>query len=145
MPKEKPQPYATTDRLNRHTEDGREILNPTPMQPPLGYNRAPSLSEQIRQQVLTQSILSNMDPETVEEADDFEIEEDPPMPSRWENDLVPSIKETRARIKELEKEERRYAALPQRSASPRDGSGPEEAAPTTETTPPHAPTIASPE
>lgn len=105
--------FKTTDKHNRHTETGEEILNPTPMQPPLGYKRTPSLAEQIRQQVRTLKNLEDNEPETEEEADDFDIEDDPIIHSRWENDLVPSIKETRARARALEKELARYAAPPQ--------------------------------
>lgn len=100
--------FRTTDKHNRHDENGGECLNPIPMQPPLGYKPTLSLAEQIRQQVRALS-LSNMEPETEEEADDFEIADDPIIQSRWENDMVPSIKETRSRLRELEAQERAYA------------------------------------
>lgn len=105
--------FKTTDKYNRHTESGQEILNPTPMQPPLGYKKTLSLAEQIRQQVRTLKALEDDEPETEEEADDFEIEDDPVPHSRWENDLVPSIKETRERARALERELARYAAPPE--------------------------------
>lgn len=105
--------YKTTDKHNRHTEDGREMLNPTPMQPPLGYRPQPSLAEQIRLQIRQMKHLDDPEPETEEEADDFEIDDDPVMESRWENDLIPSIKETRARARELQREARLYAAAEQ--------------------------------
>lgn len=101
--------FKTTDKRNRFDENGAEILNPTPMQPPLGYNKAPSLAEQIRQQVRAYKALDDMEPETEEEADDFEIEDDPMPESRWENDMIPSIKEVRARARELEKQAKLYA------------------------------------
>lgn len=53
--------------------------------------------------------MDDMEPETEEEADDFEIEDDPQPQSRWENDMIPSIKETRKRARELEAEYRLYA------------------------------------
>lgn len=106
-------PFRTTDKHNRFTEDGREILNPTPIQPPLGYNPAPSLIETVRQQVRQLRHMDDTEPETEEEADDFEIYDDPPIPSRWENDMIPSLKETRARLKQLEEEERLYAKPPE--------------------------------
>lgn len=102
--------YKTTDIQNRHNDKGEEILNPTPMQPPVGYKKQPSLLDTIREQVRAyhQSNI-DMEPETEEEADDFDIPDDPIDPhSRWENDNIPSIKETRARIKALEEQERRY-------------------------------------
>jgi len=101
--------YKTTDKHNRFDENGHEILNPTPMQPPLGYKPQLSLAEQIRLQVRQLKSLDDMEPETEEEADDFEIEDDPQPVSRWENDLVPSIKESRKRIRELEAQMKRYA------------------------------------
>lgn len=101
--------YRTTDKENRFDPYGREILNPTPMQPPLGYKPVPSLAEQVRQQIRAYKHLDDNEPETEEEADDFEIEDDPMPPSRWENDLIPSIKETRARLRALEAQSKLYA------------------------------------
>lgn len=104
--------YKTTDKKNRFSEDNKEILNPTPMQPPLGYKPTLSLAEQIRQQVRAYKHIEDNEPETEEEADDFEIVDDPAPPSRWENDLIPSIKETRARLRALEEAERLFAKKP---------------------------------
>lgn len=101
--------FKTTDKTNRFSEDNKEILNPTPMQPPLGYKPTLSLSEQIRMQVRQMKHLDDFEPETEEEADDFEIADDPIIESRWENDTIPSIKETRQRLRELEAREKRYA------------------------------------
>ncbi|UDN67565.1 hypothetical protein [robinz microvirus RP_45] len=104
--------YKTTDKNNRFSDDNKEILNPTPMQPPLGYKAAPSLVEQIRQQVRQFKHLDDNEPETEEDADDFEIDDDPQPESRWENDMIPSIKETRARLRALVAEEKLYAKAP---------------------------------
>lgn len=104
--------YKTTDKANRFNERNEEILNPTPMQPPLGYKPSLSLVEQIRQQIRTFKNLDDNEPETEEEADDFEIDEDPVMESRWENDMIPSIKEARATLRRLEEQERLYASPP---------------------------------
>ncbi|UDN67693.1 hypothetical protein [robinz microvirus RP_95] len=101
--------YRTTDKHNRFSADNKEILNPTPMQPPLGYKAAPSLVEQIRQQVRQFKHMDDTEPESEEEADDFEIEDDPQPVSRWENDMIPSIKETRARMRALLEQEKLYA------------------------------------
>lgn len=107
--------YRTTDKHNRFTEDNKEILNPTPMQPPLNYKPGLSLTEQIRQQVRQAKHLDDMEPETEEEADDFEIDEDPAPPSRWENDMIPSIKEIKKRGEELQ---RLFARAPQAAEPP---------------------------
>jgi len=101
--------YKTTDKRNRFDENGHEVLNPTPMQPPLGYRPQLSLAEQIRQQVRQLKSLDDTEPETEDEADDFEIEDDPQPQSRWENDMIPSIKETRKRARELEEQLKLYA------------------------------------
>lgn len=112
--------FKTTDKYNRFNEDNHEVLNPTPMQPPLGYKPSLSLAEQIRQQVRAMKHLEDLEPETEEEADDFEVEDDPQPVSRWENDMIPSIKETRARARALEKEARLYAVPKAPQASPPD-------------------------
>jgi len=78
----------------RHSEDGHEILDPRPMQPPLGYRRQPSLSDQIRQQVLAAK-LADLDAleETEEEADDFNVEDEMLPSSQHENEDAPTIQE----------------------------------------------------
>lgn len=119
--------FKTTDKKNRFNVNNEEVLNPTPMQPPLGYKPSMSLVEQIRQQVRALKHIEDTEPETEEEADDFEIDEDPAPHGRWENDMVPSIKETRARIRALEAEERRYA-VPRQAVEP-SPPGPPPAAP----------------
>lgn len=110
--------FKTTDKSNRFSADNEEILNPTPVQPPLGYKPSLSLVEQIRQQVRAYKHLEDSEPETEEEADDFEIVDDPAPESRWENDMIPSIKEARARVRALEEAERRFAAPKGTAPSP---------------------------
>lgn len=110
--------FKTTDRHNRFNDKGEEILNPTPMQPPLGYNRAPSLAEQIRLQVRQLKHLDDDEPESMEEADDFEIEDDPQPESRWENDMVPSIKEIANRGRLLERQFAELSAQAPPKAAP---------------------------
>lgn len=101
--------YRTTHKGNRFDANGGEVLNPTPMQPPLGYKPSLSLAEQIRQSVRQLHRELDMEPETEEEADDFDIDDDPPIVSPWENDFVPSLKETRAKLRELEAQEKLFA------------------------------------
>lgn len=88
----------------RHTEEGLEVLDPNPMQPPLGYKRTLSLHEQIAQQVRIAKLqlLDDMNlEETDEEADDFEVGDDYEPLSPYENDHIPSVKELKKRAKEL--------------------------------------------
>lgn len=88
----------------RHNDAGEEILDPTPMQPPLGYKKSLSLSEQIAQQVRIQhlKILEDMAvEETEEEADDFEIGDDYEPMSKHENDHMPTLANLKKRAKEI--------------------------------------------
>lgn len=88
----------------RHTKEGGEVLDPTPLQPPLGYKRTPSLSEQIAMQVRRMKLELLQDDsiaETEEEADDFEIGDDFHPLSPHENDHIPSIKTLKARAKKI--------------------------------------------
>lgn len=82
-----------------------EQPDPTPMQPPLGYKRAPTLSEQIRQQVLAAKLdsLAELE-ETEEEADDFEVGDDFTPLSAHENDHVPTLKQLKEHAKHINDE-----------------------------------------
>lgn len=101
----------------RHNEDGEELLDPTPMQPPLGYKKTLSLSEQIAQQIrrMKLEILNDESiQETDEEADDFNIGDDYEPISKHENDHIPSIGELKKRAKIINdqiKEANRQAAI----------------------------------
>lgn len=88
----------------RHDAAGGELLDPTPMQPPLGYKRSLSLSEQIAQQVriahlkiLEDSALE----ETEEDADDFVTPEDYEPLSPYENDHMPTLANLKKKAQEI--------------------------------------------
>lgn len=89
----------------RHDKNGHEMLDPTPMQPPLGYKRTPTLSEQIAQQVRQMKMeiaLGDSDiEETEEEADDFEVGDDFEPLSAYENDHIPPIAVMKAHVKHI--------------------------------------------
>lgn len=76
---------------------GREILDDTPMAPPVGLSRTPPMWEVIRDMVRSERLAqaaSESGHETFEEADDFDIPDDPGDPyTPWENDFDPSAKE----------------------------------------------------
>lgn len=86
----------------RHNERGEEILDPTPIQPPLGYKRPPTLSEQIRAQVVAAKLdeLYSME-ETQEEADDFEVGDDFTPLSPHENDHIPNISDLKKQVERI--------------------------------------------
>lgn len=68
-------------RLN---EKGQEIPDPTPIAPPVGFKRQPSLSEQIRAMIRSEQLRQEAESagyETFEEADDFDIPDDPIDPT----------------------------------------------------------------
>lgn len=63
--------------LARLDADGRELLNPTPIAPPIGYKPAPSLRDTIRDMIQSEHLARAYEgAETFEEADDFEIGDD---------------------------------------------------------------------
>lgn len=81
------------------TPNGREIPDPTPMEPPLGYKRSPSLAEQIRTMVRSEQLALAAEAagaETFEEADDFNIGDDYDPQSPYENEFDPPISEVLA-------------------------------------------------
>lgn len=108
--------FRTTDREERFKGGRLEFLNPTPMQPPVGYRPQPSLLDTIREQIKAHHLANlDMEPETEDEADDFEISDDPVDPhSPWENDHIPSLKTVKERAaklqKQIEQEEQIHAA-----------------------------------
>lgn len=73
--------------INRSAEDeygflnvmGHEVPDPTVIEPPLGYIPQPDLMEQMRRMVQNEMsrIAALQEFETFEEADDFDIDEDP--------------------------------------------------------------------
>lgn len=85
-----------------------EITDPTPIAPPVGFKRSPSLAEQIREMVRSERLAAEVaaaGAETFEEADDFEVPDDPMDPiTPYEADFDVPVAELRRRQREdLEK------------------------------------------
>lgn len=59
-------------------EFGREIPDPTPIEVPLKFQRPPTLQEQIRQMIRSESLRATLseEAESFEEADDFDIDDE---------------------------------------------------------------------
>lgn len=77
------------DRTNAKAE---EHPDPTPMAPPIGYKRQPSLFDQVRDMVRNaqlQNDLAAQGVETMEEADDFDVGDDYDPRSPFEVDFDP--------------------------------------------------------
>lgn len=78
-------------------KNGHEVLDPTPMAPPVGYVSRPSLVEQLRDMIQGERMrrtaeLREMD--TFEEADDFEVEDEVmPLDTGYQNEMDPPIRE----------------------------------------------------
>ena len=76
----------------KYDERGYEIMDDRPLQPPIGYHRQPSLSDQIRQMVRSEALAREAEQsglETFEEADDFDIGDDYDPRSPYEDDFDP--------------------------------------------------------
>lgn len=66
-------------RTARLDEDGRELGDSTPMSPPVGYKREPTIAERIRTMVRSEALAqaaAAAGKETFEEADDFDVPDD---------------------------------------------------------------------
>lgn len=97
------QPYKIAQRVDLdgvvHTkagldEHGREIADPTPIAPPIGYNKQPSMMENIRNMIRSERLRQEVEAagaETFEEADDFDVGEDFDPTSPYEENFDPVV------------------------------------------------------
>lgn len=79
---------------NYLNEDGSENPDPTPIAPPVGYVKRPSLVDQIRAMVREHALaqaIAGQDAETFEEADDFDVADDYDPTSPWEGEFEPVV------------------------------------------------------
>lgn len=60
----------------RMTVDGAEIPDPTPMAPPVGYKKQPSMFDIVREQVRLSKLAEEAGAESFEEANDFDVGDD---------------------------------------------------------------------
>jgi len=83
----------STGKRGRYLDDRRrEIPDPKPLAPPLGYKREPSLAERIREMVRGERLAAEArasGKETFEEADDFAIDDEFDPNSPYEEDFDP--------------------------------------------------------
>lgn len=102
------------------TPEGGEVLDPTPIAPPIGYTRTPSLSEQIRMMVRSEKLAQearDAGHETFEEADDFDIGEDYEPNSPYQANFDPMTESERAALNSRGKDVDRI--LPQEEKKPK--------------------------
>lgn len=121
--------YDLEDYIERQKKRGYlgalQHVDPTPMAPPVGYQKHIPLHLQIREMVRSEALrqaAEENDLETFEEADDFDIPDDdvPFDPkSPYENDFDPTIREMLADGKKALEEKARAAPRPE-DAKPGD-------------------------
>lgn len=89
-----------------HPLYGRELLDPDPMQPPVGLKRPPSLLETVRDQIrIAKMTALDQIQETEDDADDFDVDDSDMDPTtRWENDYEPSLRESKRIRAQLEQQ-----------------------------------------
>lgn len=76
--------------------DGTPVLDPVPIAPPVGYKKHPSMVEIVRDMVLSERLAQaarEAGAETLEEAEDFDVQDDYDLQSPWENDFDPPLVE----------------------------------------------------
>lgn len=84
------------------TPDGKEIPDPKPLAPPVGYVKRDSLAEQIRQMVLGEKLAQEAaaaGAETFDEADDFDVGDDYDPRSPYEANFDPMTPEEAAALR----------------------------------------------
>lgn len=115
------------DRLGRRlTPWGAEILDPTPIAPPVGYKRQPTMVDHIRAMVRSERLAQEAlaaGKETFEESEDFDDPDDPDdLTSNWENEYDPPVSEL---VEAVEAEKRRKPTSPKAPASESPVASPE--------------------
>lgn len=79
-------------KRNYLNDDGAEQPDPTPIAPPVGYKKAPSLVENMRAMIREHALamaIAGSEAETFEEADDFDVADDFDPTSPWEGEFEP--------------------------------------------------------
>lgn len=114
------------------TKEGAEIPDPTPMEPPINYVKQPSLASQIRDMVRSEALRQAAEAqgyETFEEADDFEIEDEPDLAATPYEAEFEGISAVQARARAAQETEERPVAAratpaPAEQASPQPAPAP---------------------
>lgn len=89
-------------------ELGRELPDSTPLEPPLNYQKTPSLSDQIRDLIRSEKLKQAAEEagyESFDDADDFEIEDDPYPYSPYEDEFSTPLQELHRRRRQAAQDE----------------------------------------
>lgn len=100
----KPQYYEDPEKRFAHLNaKGQEVLDPTPMAPPVGYEKPVSMVELLRDRVRNEMsrIAEEQGLDSFEDADDFDVGDDFDPRSPHEMDFEPGRKSTRDMLAEL--------------------------------------------
>jgi len=126
---------------------GRELLDSTPMAPPVGYVRQPTMVDIIRAQIRGERLreeAANMGMESFEEADDFEIPDDPVDPSSpYEEIFDPEPRRQAPRTAQEELDPARPHRQPPKPPAKPPAAAPAAATAPAPTTPPAPPASGS--
>lgn len=93
--------FPSAPQRRYHDALGREIPDPMPMAPPVGYKKPPSMVELVRDMVRSERLRQEAEAaeqETFEESEDFDIGDDYDPHSPWENDFDPPLSELRHEV-----------------------------------------------
>lgn len=94
-------------RGRRLNAEGQEILDPTPVAPPVGYKRQPTMVDHIRAMVASERLAqfaAEAGAETFEEADDFDVDDDPEISTPYEVYESEPVQELRRKLAAAEKD-----------------------------------------
>ena len=76
----------------KYDDQGRELMDPTPVAPPIGYRKSPSITEQIRNMIRSERLREEAEEqgyESFEDADDFDVGDDYDPKSPYEEIFEP--------------------------------------------------------
>lgn len=93
---------------------GREILDPVPVAPPLGYKREKSMFDHVRELVRSEHVrLAALaeGKETFEESDDFDVDDDMDIETPYEENFDPVEEEVRIRLRQQDYDNKVRARL----------------------------------
>lgn len=112
----------------RGFEGAKQVVDSTPMAPPIGYKPTPSMVDIIRQMVRSERLAQAAQEsgyETFEESEDFDIGDEPEdLRSGFENDFDPPLEELLKAGREALATRQLNSAASSASAPPSDGLDP---------------------
>lgn len=86
----------TGEVISSLDSSGSEVLDPTPIAPPVGFTPQPSMVDYVRDLIRSERLKQEMEDagmETFEESEDFDVDDDYDPGTPYENDFDPDIRE----------------------------------------------------